>query len=433
MMKKAVFLLVFLSVSFMLFPLYSLSIDRYRVVKLENGLKVVIIPQEDEFLSTVQLWVNSGSTCDSYFERGISSLTARVIVSELNEDDGGYSFRVGKDWVYFNHLALSEEVEGILNRYGSILSNIDIGEDTLRRSKNDLVRDLILRKLDASSLMKKMEFETLFLNFPYRYPTDGYVGTVERIGREGIENFILKHYTADRMVLLIIGDVNMDKIEDICKNSLLLKIRSSKMKSTNFQIIEPPLLEIRDRGMRANLEETLTSISWWYPMNDENFYISLILSELLKGSSNISLSLKVKRELKLANNLEIGVENYAMAGYISIRSKMNSRNEYKVKETILRIITDISLGKLEKDELEYAKKRVYSHIIFGLDSLEKRAELLGMCIMERKRTLLELRKGINSITLKDIQNFTKRYLSRKSYVYTYIVPEYRPVSRKRRR
>jgi len=191
--------------------------------QLENGLTVVHARVRSAPVVALQIWVKAGSADETLEEAGLAHLhehmlfkgtprrglgaIAREIEARGGEVNAWTSF---DQTVYHVVLASAFFAEGL-----------DILADAVRHStfdKGELAREIevvveeIKRSNDSPSRrVSRALFENAFQVHPYRFPVLGTAESVRSFTREKMLAFFHKHYAPDNMVLVVVGDVDVDE------------------------------------------------------------------------------------------------------------------------------------------------------------------------------------------------------------------------------
>ncbi len=190
----------------------------YEVVTLASGLRVVLVPQNHLWGTSINLFVRVGSRDESPGEGGISHALEHMLfrgceglptphaVSLAFEDRGGtLNASTHPDFTNFSLFVPSSEVDAALDDFGRLIARPlfegwDIEQGVLRQE--------LLEDLDENGRDVNVEHALRLLAFPGHplgLPVGGYLDSVSALTVDDIARWHRKYYRPDNMVLTFAG------------------------------------------------------------------------------------------------------------------------------------------------------------------------------------------------------------------------------------
>lgn len=134
---------------------------------------------------------------------------------------------------------------------GEMLINPSFEADELERERPEVLADIRAREDNGSTLAVDLFTETMFDNSPLRLRPNGTVESVSTIKADDLTAYYAKHYSRDRLVIAIVGDVT---VGEVSKQAERLFGRVATRTDLLSPIVDGPLLQARhverarDRG-----------------------------------------------------------------------------------------------------------------------------------------------------------------------------------------
>jgi zinc protease len=195
--------------------------------RLENGLRLIVVPHGTQPVANLSLYVLSGTTRDPAEQVGRAGLTAELLtkgtatraaeeISETIEGIGGsLSASAGNDWSSISAGVLSEHVELAFELLGDVVLRPTFPADELELARRRTLSALQASLGQPSSIADRRFRRELYGEHPYG--ASPIPGTVQAIQRDDLVDFHREHFTADNAVLVVSGDVRPDIVESLAR------------------------------------------------------------------------------------------------------------------------------------------------------------------------------------------------------------------------
>lgn len=273
-------------------------------------------------------------------------------------------------------------------------------------------RDVILEerrmRTDNSPIGKMVEafLETALPGHPYGRPVIGYEEDLLNITREDITEFYQTHYTPDKIIVSIVGDVDSDQVK---------KLAEAYFGRFESRASEPPLevgMPVQTEPREVTLE--LPSQPWYLEgylspgINDpDNAVYEVIGSLLVDGrTSRMYKTLVEEQQLALSVNLATGFPGDRFSNLMLIYAL--TAPGHTVDEVAAAMNAEIERLKTEPvaaEELDRVKTQARAGLLQSLASNDGMAALLAE--YEAKtgswQNLFDDLKEIEAVTAEDIQ------------------------------
>lgn len=357
----------------------------YYDFELENGLKVVVQPDNSTKVAVVDVLYDVGSRDEAPGKTGFAHLFEHLMFGgskNIPSYDGPLQ-QVGGE----NNAFTSPDVT---NYYISIPSN---NLETAFWLESDRMLSLSFdpNVLEVQRKVVIEEFKQRYLNQPYgdawlklrplAYKDHSYkwatIGEkIEHIAdatMEDVKAFFKKYYLPCNAILSVVGDVTPDQVRILAERWFGPIPGGEKPK--RIIPIEPRQTAARTSEVEA--EVPLNAIYKVYHMpgrNDPNYHASDLLSDILGRGKSSRLYRRLVKETRYLNSLSTYVTGSIDPGLLVINGKLNDDVTYEqVENEISNVIQNLLVNGISEDELTKVKNQAQSSFLFSEVELLNRA------------------------------------------------------------
>jgi zinc protease len=230
--------------------------------------------------------------------------------------------------------------------------------------------------------------ELIYKVHPYRWMTIGKeLSHIENAKLEDVRNFFFKHYRPVNAVLVVAGNVTVEKVRSLAEK-WFGDIPSGEKYIRNLPV-EPPQQVARKLEIKAEVPLDAFYKCWHiYPRLDKRYYIADMITEILSGGGSSRLFQSLVKEKKLFSNIDCYHSGSVDAGILVIEGKLVKGVQMEVAErAVEEEIEKMKTQLVTANELQKVKNKIESMFAFEDISLMNRAaslatyELLGDATM----------------------------------------------------
>ena len=221
--------------------------------------------------------------------------------------------------------------------------------------------------------------ELTYTTHPYRWMTIGAsLSHIENATLEDVKAFFSKHYTPCNAILVVAGNITVDKVK-VLAEKWFGPIPAGEKYNRDLPP-EPKQTVSRSMEVKASVPLDALYKCWHiYPRTDMRYYVADLITEILSGGGSSRLYQSLVKEKQLFSNIECYHLGSTDAGLLTIEGKLVKGVKMKDAEKAL----NEELIKLQKDgisqrELEKVKNKTESMIAFEDMSISSRAASLAM-------------------------------------------------------
>lgn len=300
--------------------------------QLENGLTIVLLPDERAPVFAYQTWYRVGSKDENPDRTGLAHLfehlmfkgTARHPVGELDREFESRGSQTNAatwvDWTYYT-CALAA-------RPGNLATVVDFESDRMRgltltqdvfASELDVVKNERRMSVDDSVMGRISEtlFATSFTQHSYRWPTIGHLAHLETMELAHARTFYDTYYAPNNATVVVVGA--LEPVETI---STLAKaygpIPASKLPARH-NLTEPEQTEARNARLSLPAVSSHVAIGYRAPAQGDAMHAALeIASEALLTGDNARLYKRLVTEEELATEVDGFLSPFAEPGIYEV-------------------------------------------------------------------------------------------------------------------
>jgi predicted Zn-dependent peptidase len=404
---------------------------------LNNGLRVLTVPMPSMQSATVQIMIKAGSRNETAKTNGIAHFlehmvfkgtksfpSTQIISSSIDKIGGDINANTSKERTAYYIKAW--------DRYLSLSFDILSGfvkNALLEEKEIDKERGVIIEEIAMYNDLPMQKAPDLFEEMMYRdtdLGTDvlGTSETIKSMKRDDFLDFIGKYYTPQNMVLAIAGKFDTDEVVSLSQEYFGelgrrrgdIKKEKKKAPTTlppkSFQnpTQKPEMVLLNRKTEQAHIVLGVRS----NPIGHPDQYKESVLNAILGGGMSSRMWSEVREKRGLAYYVRTYFDRYIDTGYFAVRAgiKIDQVDEaIKVILDQLRSVASEGEERITEEELVNAKEHLKGSLALDLEDTHSVAEFIGNqeLFRDRVRTIDEIMKGIDSVTVDDVREMSQRF------------------------
>ena len=388
----------------------------FKKTVLENGMRVVLAPQEDNPAVTVLVLVETGSKYESKEINGISHFLEHMVFKgtknrpksidislELDSIGARYnaftSFEVTGYWIKVE----KSHLDTVLDVISDISLNPVFDPDEIEKEKNPIIEEINLDQDTPTRQIGRNLIDLLYGDQPAGWHIAGTKELVKSITRDDLVKYKEKNYVAEATTVVVAGSIDTDhtlekiktKFKDIQKGP-----KNTKLPVKESQ--ESPQLAIKEK----DLEQTHMLFGFrGYSLSDEKRYAAEVLADILGSGFSSRLFIKVREEMAAAYHVYAYSSNLTDHGYFGIYAGVDTSRREEVVRAILEECQNLKDQKIPEKELQKSKNHLIGGMMLGLETSDDLADFYGEQEILTGEILQpeEIIKKIKAVTAEEIQ------------------------------
>jgi len=383
---------------------------------LPNGLRVIVHQDNSTPMAVLNVLYDVGARDENPSQTGFAHLFEHLMFGgsiNIPDYDGPLQVAGGENNAYTTndltnyYIQLpAENLETAFWLESDRMLSLAFGDKSLEVQRKVVCEEFKEHYLNKpyGEVWHKMR-ELTYKVHPYRWMTIGKeLSHIENAKLEDVKNFFFKHYRPLNAILVVAGNVTVEKVK-VLAEKWFGDIPSGDKYNRNLPQ-EPPQTEARSMKLEAEVPLDALYKCWHiYPRLDKRYYIADLITEVLSGGGSSRLFQSLVKEKKLFSNIDCYHSGSIDAGTLVIEGKLVKG--VKMEEAEKAVETEIEKMKTELvtiNELQKVKNKIESMFAFEDISLMNRAASLAHYELLGDATMMNTELGkYNTISAEDIQ------------------------------
>ena len=434
------------------YPFLTKDVEIY---ENDNGHKIVLAHKEGEIVN-VSSWVKTGSINENDNNNGISHFLEHLMfkgthahkVGEFDkilESKGAivnaatwkdYTFYYvtlpkGKNDEYFN-LAIDLHADMMMDPIfpsEELGAPFDINDNTVtdKRERHVVIEEIRMRKDQPWTKVYNICNKNMYSAHPYKRDVIGTPEIISQVTREDIDNYYRSFYTPKNVTTIVVGDFDHKEVLEKITRLFTFPNRNNTPKISNKP--DTPTQNTKYIETKSNVQTAYAMLGWLGPKAKElRDSICLDLISIIFGdgsSSRLQQNLIEKQPQKIFNM--VGTEHYQFkdGNNFFIQANFEPQEKEKAIEMVKSELFGLLENKITEDELLKAKKRIKSRFANEAETVSEIGENIGYyeTVCGGLKLIEEYLNDLENITVSDLENTIKKYLSIDNAVISVLVPE----------
>jgi len=406
------------------------SLPKYYEETLENGLKVVAIPlNNNSNVITTDIFYNVGSRDEIMGKSGIAHMlehlnfksTKNLKSGEFDKIVKGFggvnNASTGFDYTHYYIKSSTKNLSKSLGLYADLMENLTLKDEEFQPER-DVVAEERRWRTDNSPMgyLYFKLFNNTFTYHPYHWTPIGFMNDIQNWKIEDIREFHSKYYTPSNAIVIVAGDIDKDKVfKEVRKKFASIKnTKNSKNIPKELHTVEPKQEGAKRVIIHKDSEVEMLAINFNIPnFLSEDQYALSALSELLSSGKSSRLNEVLVDEKRLVNSVyAYNMELKDPGVYLFMAVCNPGIKAETVEKVILEEIEKIKAGDIKEEELQKVKKNTKSDFIFSLESSSSVASLYGSYLSRGDISpLMKYEKKIDALEIEDLIRVANKYFT----------------------
>ena len=407
------------------------SLPKYYEETLDNGLKIVAIPMDnDSKVITTDIFYNVGSRDEIMGKSGIAHMlehlnfksTKNLKAGEFDTIVKGFggvnNASTGFDYTHYYIKSSNKNLDKSLELYADLMENLTLKDEEFQPER-DVVAEERRWRTDNSPMgyLYFKLFNNTFTYHPYHWTPIGFMSDIQNWDIEDIREFHSKFYTPSNAVIVVAGDITKEEVFQTAKKhfSSIKNSENSKEIMKNLHTVEPKQDGEKRVIIHKDSQVEILAINFHIPNFLDKDQVALsALSELLSSGKSSRLNELLIDKKQMVNTIyAYNMELKDPGVYLFLAVCNPGIKAQDVEKEIWKEIKKIQKGDVKKSELAKIKKNTKSDFIFSLESSSSVASLYGSYLIRGDiAPLMEYEEAIKNLKAENLVEVAKKYLTK---------------------
>lgn len=362
--------------------------DPPSVDRLDNGLGIVVQRLDRAPVVAIQVWVKAGSRLETPAEKGLTHQIEHMIfkgtptrglgqvAGQIENSGGRINAYTTFDHTVYHVVLPADKWEQGLEVLADAVQNSLFDAEELKKEKEVVLEEW---RRGRDSPRRRLAEEVLALAFqdaPYRYPIIGFEETIRNFERRQILDYMAKWYTPDRVNVVLVGDIPVDKVRAKAK-ALFADYNPGPPVRTDLPR-ERPQDGFRFKAIHEKVKQAYFAFAFQaHGLNDPRTPAADLLSELLGGGQAARLTAELWGKKGLVNSIHASSFTPLDEGLMWISG---TTDPAKLNEALNAVWAELLASTAEPftpAELDRAKLAFKASFVRDKETMDGQASKLG--------------------------------------------------------
>ena len=358
---------------------------------LQNGLKVILMANQDAPIFSYQTWFKVGSKHEKVGKTGLAHLFEHLMFKGTsNHPTGEFDLEMESrgcqtnaatwvDWTYYTQSLAQhkDNLECIIHFESDRMSNLILDEKTFR-SELEVVKNERLMSVDNSigGCMSEKLYQQAFSEHHYQWPTIGYMDDLEKTELATLKQFYKNFYAPNNAIIVVVGAIEATQtLELIWKSYGHLQPQELE---PYVPELDPPQTSVRTSLLSKPISTTQVLVAYPAPAQNSPEYSALeLLNSTLCDGESAHLYRKLVIEDRVASDVSGFLTPFAEAGLFEFAiTPMPGINHDDIIEKLDAEIRQACLN-ITQEEVDKARNSLELALLQGFQDNESCAEMFG--------------------------------------------------------
>ncbi|MGB1548068.1 MAG: M16 family metallopeptidase [Alphaproteobacteria bacterium] len=415
---------------------------------LENGLRVVVIPNPRIPAVTHMIWYKVGAMDEAPGKSGLAHFLEHLMFKGTKEIGPGEFSKIvarqggtdnaftSQDYTAYHQTIASDRLETIMKMEADRMQNLVLDDANVLPERSVVMEERRMRfENDPAALLSVKVDAMLYLNHPYRKPVIGWAHEIKALTTEDALAFYRRYYAPNNAILVVAGDVTVEELRPLAKK--IYGAVPPREVNKNHILAEPEEKAARQVTVHSTEVRPPTFLRRYIAPNQRTAEAKEaqaleVLAAILGGGGTSRLYREMVVEQKLAAGVSVNYDAmtrgpaafsiYAVptpkVGIEAIEQAVNAELEKLVEQGV------------EEAEVAQAINRLQAAAIYARDSLDTGGRTIGAALASGYaiEDVEEWPERIGAVTAEDVHAAAKRVLQIERSVTGYLLPEEAPGS-----
>ena len=422
--------------------------DGLTVVKLDNGLTVIVKEVHTAPVVDVRCYVRTGSMFESpHLGAGMSHLLEHLVASDadhegaIEEEDedeqpdakpnrvtqiGGQSNAyTTTDHTAYYITAAAGKTNDCIDLISDWMIHGQFTKADFDREHGVVQRELEMGKDNADRQFYYTNAAAVFRDHPAGVPTIGFKAPLAALTYEVVKAYHARTYVPQNMIFVVTGDVTTADV--------MARVRENFAAMPAGLIPDrtlPPVTTItgvrRVLVPRPDVSESVQAISFGsIDLFHPDLYALDLLAAVLSDGQSSRLNVELVRKSRIVTRASARSWTPEWGrGVFRVDFRCDPDKADAAEKAVLELLAQVAQHGVSADEVERAKRQTIADLVYSRQTVSGRAEVLGSDYMATGQTGFseEYARRIGLVTPEQVQAMAKKYFRFEDMVITRMVP-----------
>lgn len=402
---------------------------------LDNGVSVQVASQPTVPMVAVEIWLSTGALDDPAGQEGLAALTADALRKGAADLDARgfaeavdflgarFSTSVGLERTRIHLNLLSRDLPAGLDLAADAILRPRLDDTEITKLRDQMAEQVVSDKENPRNVLGEYHQAHLFGGHPYGRPVNGTETSLSSIEPEAVRAFHRDHYTADRMQITVVGDIDAAAVEALLADRFAELPRASRVAVRGMTPVPVAAASV----LLVNKEDTpqtwfrigVTGPSW---KDLDDYAATEIVRTVFGGRFTSWLNTALRIEAGLTYGASYRIARAGQSGDAAISSFTATETTREAIDLALAQLARLHEEGLSEADLASAKAYLRGQLPYQYETATSIAQQLAqMRFYGIDRSHVDdLFDEIDAVTLEDCRAAVERWFGRDKLCVTAI-------------
>lgn len=393
---------------------------KYKKTTLPNGLRIITIPAKGNPSVTVMVASETGSNYEDKQKNGLSHflehmlfkgtktrVTAMDIARELDSLGAESNAFTSNEVTAYHAKGAKKHFKKLVEIIADMYQNPTLPENDLEKERGVILQEISMYEDQPKSKVWEVLIALMYGDQPAGRLVIGTKDNVKKFAREDFVAYRNSHYTAEKTIVVISGDIDE---KEVIKEVKKLFHEIPKGKKLGKPLIKEsqksPLLAIHKKSS----DQTHMLMAFrTFKATDKRIPALHVLSTVLGQGMSSRLYHRLREEMGACYYVSANTEEFTDHGILVLRTGIDAKRVEEITLALLEECKALREIPVSDEELEKAKEYLLGHLEMHLETSDALAEFyLDQEISSHEiKNPEEIEKEIRKITAQDVMKIAK--------------------------
>ena len=387
---------------------------------LSNGVR--LLSERHPTVPAVHLgfWFMTGTRDEPTGQQGISHLLEHFVFKgtkkrnsyeialSLEAVGGELNAFTTKEYTCYHTVSLAEHLDLSIDVLADLVfgATLPIGE--FEKEKKVVIQEISMAREDYSEHIYDVFMKNCFRSNAMGTPILGNKKSITALARKDVRAYMQGRYNTENLVITVVGALDHKKLVQKFEK----RLKAAPRQGVNV-VRESPQFTTFQKRITCPSEQT--HVLMGFPtasLKDPDRYESYFVSTLLGGGMTSRLYQKLRERYGLAYSVYAYLYTFLDSALSYYYVATEKKNATRSMEMVVKELKSLRKNGLQKSDLELYRTQMRGHLLLASDDLENRMMNLAYneMIFGRQRTIAEIVKEIDQISLGSLHAYIERYV-----------------------
>ena len=393
--------------------------NRVKIIRLENGARIIFDPLPYIKSATIGIWVNIGTRHEADDQNGIAHLLEHMVfkgagnrnAQKLAEDAEARGVYLNASTSYertgFYARCLGEDAGFAFDLCADLAFKPQLDQNDFALEKNVVLHEINEAFDDAEDRANVLNQMATFDNQALGRPILGDEASLMAITHNQLVNFHNQYYDPKNIVIGFGGAIDENEMLEKAIAAIGHLKSSNQIIQNDCNISHKSIFETR------KIEQLQLVLSMYAPKaNDYDPFGTQVLSAILGGGMASRLFQDLREKRGLVYGIDCYPERYIDVGRLNISAGTHAKSAKEVISRTLGHIEDLAINGPSENEFLRAKKTIETSIMMSLENSSSRlsSAINQICALDNILSIDDITLGIKNIKAEDIKSLAAKAL-----------------------